>query len=389
MLFLLVYNILSTRSLLALGIWAGKETIGSRVLAQAKTWMRFWNDIYVFTDKIPKAESEEVQKAAFPCNIHFVELKNYSDHLEDTEWTNRWYFAQPRFLPAIEKLSQLEPNVSWYVFGDDDTYFFREPLVRKLSSFVADRPYVIGKVWCSNAQFSDILKSNPQCLPFAQGGAGIALSRAYMKKISPHLLECNRQFNHPDFPGSMRLAFCSARLFGEDEWSVDDIVVPWPEGFHADPPEKEIQFGTVSESPASFHRIFENKTKGIAITHTANFVDQNGRNYIIDLSEIAFTKVLLPLGSLSTRFQWWIGHMISFDSVLEPFLKPKGEWEAKVSTNSTLLSITQQYERDVKITLICDNKYSRRPRFYKFLDEEGSHPSFKVSCQRMNIVMLD
>lgn len=388
MIFFLLCPIFCTKSLLALGIWAGKETIGTRVLAQAKTWMRFWSQIYVFTDEIYEKDANEVRKAAFPCNIQFIVLKNLSDHLEDTEWTNRWYFAQARFVPAIHKLWELEPDVSWYVFGDDDTYFFREPLVRKLSSINGDRPLVIGKVWCSNNQFTELLDNPVQCLPFAQGGAGISISHGFMEKIGPFLLECNSQFNHPDFPGSMRFAFCAERNLGDKEWSIDNTIIHWPEGFHADPPEKELKFGTISTSPATFHRIFENRQAEISLTHTANYTDISRNEYIADLSQYAYSKISVPLGSYTMKFDWYFGYILTLESVKEPFLKAKGGWTAKTSENSTIISFTQEYERNVKITLLCDERFQRGPKFFKFLDDEGSHPAFRMSCARINTVFL-
>ena len=388
MFFLFLVFSFSQNSFLALGIWSGKENIGSRVLSQAKTWMRFWSDIYVFTDELPEKDCEKVREAAKPCDIHFIVLSNYSEHLEDTEWVHRWYFAQPRFLPAMRELWKQEPNVSWYVFGDDDTYIFREPLLRKLSKFDENQRRVIGRVWCSNSQFAYILKKDT-CLPFAQGGAGVAISKRFMNEIGDELLKCNQEFNHPDFAGSMRFAFCSERKFGKDVWSASSALTTWPEGFHADPPNKEFASGMITTAPATFHRVFPPDFPKIAKTHYAEYSDIDSNSYMLDLSIISYTRHRIPLGSLNLNFDWLVGYCITEPGRRVPMFNATSSWSVTTNHKGEIVSLSQQYEKGITMTLqCCPFALPGKLLFEKFADEEGSKPVFNVSCSQFPIVKI-
>lgn len=374
---------------IAIGIWAGKETLENRVLNQAKTWMRFWEEVHVFTDELPENSCEILNKAASPCKVHCVKLGNYAEHLEGTEWTHRWYFAQPRFLPAMASLYEHSSSSDWFLFGDDDTYFFRPAIERKKSKYNHNTRKVIGKFWSTWAKVTDQVEPKRDNHPFAQGGAGVLLSHEMMKTLAPHLVNCTYLFNDADFAGSMRFAICVERVVGIEEWSPDRAIHTWYTGFHSSPPEFEISDSTVSESPASFHRIMPNMFEAIAKAHYIEYKDHNGRNLSADLALFSFTPQKISLGRRDNVFEWRFGFWISLIDSKTPLLKAKSGWIPSIDKDGNIVSMKQEYEGGVTVTCECDDTIPEgKVYFSHFNDYEGSEPVMKLSCSNITVIYM-
>ena len=376
----LLFLRLSPPQEIAVGVWAGRETLGNRVLAQARTWMRFFERVFVFTDEAPPGACATVKAAAEPCNVTCVELGNLAEHLEGSEWKHRWFFAQPRFLPAMAALWELNNESPWFMFGDDDTYVFRAPVERKAASLDASERLVVGKFWTA---WSRVIQDIPPIRdnhPFAQGGAGVLVSTAMMKQLGPSLRNCSLSFNDPDFAGSMRFAMCAQRIVGTKEWSPNRVIVPWSDGFHSTIPDREIAAGEVKEAPATFHQLKPEMFEAVARAHTLEYAMKNGSRVLVDLSLMAFTRCRIALGHETNKFEWRFGYWISVEDVYEPMLRATKKWKANLDGDE-LVGFSQEYEKGVEVICQC-KKHLRlgETRFVRFADAQGSKPVVQISC---------
>jgi hypothetical protein len=370
---------------IAIGIWAGKETFSNRLLSQAQTWMRFWESIHVFTDSLPDGSCEALNVAAVPCHVICVPIGDLAGHLEGTEWQHRWYFAQPRILPSMLALWEISPNSSWYLFGDDDTYFFRASIERKISSLNFSRSLVVGKFWSSWQRVTQDVPPLRDEHPFAQGGAGVLLSSVMMGRLAPHLKGCSIAFNDPDFAGAMRFALCAEKVVGQAEWSPNRMILSWPAGFHSSPPDSEIEAGTVSEAPASFHQMKPDLFQGIWGAHALEFV-RNGSVVSVDLGLMAFTKNRIRLGIEQNAFEWRFGYWIAVEDSFWPMVRAIGNWTA-VLNNGELTGFRQKYEREIEVICECDGRIrTGKAHFSHFADEIGSRPVMKLDCSRFSFI---
>ncbi|XP_075498179.1 uncharacterized protein LOC142536753 isoform X2 [Primulina tabacum] len=134
------------------------------------------------------------------------------------------------------------PDISWYVFGDDDTVFFTDNLVKILSKYDHSRWYYIG---CS----SEIYEQNEKfSFDMAFGGGGYAISAPLVQAMHRVLDSCLNRYPH--------LYGSDARIFAcVSELGVRLTVEP---GFH----QVDIRgnlFGMLSSHPlslvASLHHI--------------------------------------------------------------------------------------------------------------------------------------
>ncbi|KAL9145130.1 hypothetical protein ABFS82_13G019800 [Erythranthe guttata] len=134
------------------------------------------------------------------------------------------------------------PGVYWYVFGDDDTLFFTDNLVRILSKYDHDKWYYIGsssESYEQNDKFS---------FDMAFGGGGFAISAPLARALSRVLDSCLGRYRHL-YGSDARVFACLAEL------GVGLTVEP---GFH----QVDIRgnlFGFLSSHPlsliASLHHI--------------------------------------------------------------------------------------------------------------------------------------
>ncbi|EOD46193.1 putative glycosyltransferase family 31 protein [Neofusicoccum parvum UCRNP2] len=81
-----------------------------------------------------------------------------------------WRIDKYKFLPMVQHAALNYPGKKWYVFLEDDNYFFWESLYAWLATFDADQPVFVGG---PAARLGE---------DFAHGGSGLALSRGAMRK---------------------------------------------------------------------------------------------------------------------------------------------------------------------------------------------------------------
>ncbi|KAL8145630.1 uncharacterized protein LOC141705844 [Apium graveolens] len=106
---------------------------------------------------------------------------------------------------VAETVALNHTNVRWFVFGDDDTMFFGENLVKVLSKYDHDLWYYIGSNSESHMQ-NTVFSFN-----MAFGGAGFAISYPLAKVLAKVLDSCIQRYAHL-YGSDDRISACIAEL---------------------------------------------------------------------------------------------------------------------------------------------------------------------------------
>jgi hypothetical protein len=282
----------------------------------------------------------------------------------------------------METLWKLNPDSPWFLFADDDTYLFRPAFERRLPQFNSSGSFVLGRFWTSWQKVTEFLPPFRAEHPFAQGGAGVAVSLGMMRRIGPHLRNCSLSFNDADFAGSMRFAICAEWVIGPEEWWLDAAVVPWLPAMHSMTPDAEIGQGSVLEAPASFHQILPDMFPAMWRAHAIEF-----GNVTVDLGMLAFTKNRIRLWHESNVFEWRFGYWIAVEDSQWPLIRAVGNWTAKVVGEEELVAFSQEYEGGVVVTCECDDAITTgKVYFSHFADSIGANPVMKVDCSLCTVI---
>lgn len=89
-----------------------------------------------------------------------------------------------------EVVERNEPDVRWYVFGDDDTLFFVDNLVKTLGKYDHERWYYIGS---NSESYGQNLKNS---FDMAFGGGGFAISASLARVLAGVLDSCLIRYGH-------------------------------------------------------------------------------------------------------------------------------------------------------------------------------------------------
>lgn len=77
----------------------------------------------------------------------------------------------------------------WAFMCDDDSFTFTPQLLSTLARYDPDEPHYLGYAFIASPHLEGIKPGVRQPL-FANGGAGIAVSRAAMRLVLPHIEKC-------------------------------------------------------------------------------------------------------------------------------------------------------------------------------------------------------
>ena len=334
-----------------ISIWSGKETIKTRVVDQAHTWLKFWDEALVYSDDFYPGDCELIQTIAFPCRIRCIPLQGFSQHLEGTKWNWPWVLAQPRFLPAIARSYELYPNADFFIFGDDDTFFFKQAIINKLKSTDPSHPKAIGRPYCMWPFLNYSNDQHHNCHLFLQGGAGVIMTNKLLSIAGPELLACNRRFNDPFFAGSMRFSVCLRRLVGDKNWSLGRFIHQW-QRLHSQTPRVEIEQRPLRKPPGSFHRMQHSDFVWLKERAFVTWKWKD-RTFCADLGSVVLIEHQIPMFRIGTYAVWQVGVslFIPCDNLT---LKAKSAWKAVVSPDGNVSAYDQNYERGLTMRLIPD-----------------------------------
>ncbi|XP_004487371.1 uncharacterized protein [Cicer arietinum] len=143
----------------------------------------------VFVDTLPVEEND------IKINIDDVSLPPLCVS-EDT--SNFHYTYKPGGLRSAIRVARVvketvelnHSNVRWYVFGDDDTIFFPENLVKTLSKYDHRNWYYVG-AYSENYEASHVFGFG-----MAFGGSGFALSASLANVLAKVFDSCIRRYSH-------------------------------------------------------------------------------------------------------------------------------------------------------------------------------------------------
>ncbi|KAM1545077.1 hypothetical protein ACFX15_044796 [Malus domestica] len=104
-----------------------------------------------------------------------------------------------------EVVDRGEPDVRWFVFGDDDTVFFVENLVRTLSKYDHDRWFYVGS---NSESYQQNVKYS---FDMAFGGGGFAISHSLATALARVFDSCLMRYGHW-YGSDARVFSCVAEL---------------------------------------------------------------------------------------------------------------------------------------------------------------------------------
>ncbi|XP_057527887.1 uncharacterized protein LOC130806714 [Amaranthus tricolor] len=127
--------------------------------------------------------------------------------------TSRFPYSFPRGHRSAIRVARIvkevvdrnEPNVRWFVFGDDDTVFFKENLVGVLSKYDHEKWYYIG----SNSESSE--QNLRMSFGMAYGGGGFAISSPLAKALCKVMDSCLMRYPHL-YGSDHRISSCISEL---------------------------------------------------------------------------------------------------------------------------------------------------------------------------------
>jgi hypothetical protein len=328
----------------AVCILSGKEVLLTRALSQALSWIPAFREVFIVSDEFPNTTRSDIESASPHANIRFVEISGRAEHIIGSEWLLPWYRAQPRFLPGMHHLWVSNPNASWYIFCDDDTYLFPKSLLRKLAMHNASKPEVISRFWCSWNQITEFMRPPRDCHLFAQGGSGVMFSRAIMATLGPRLIECSEKYNDAEHAASMRVAVCIERIYGYDMWSAGQIITDWKTALHPGRANTAIAKLNTWEAPASFHQVSPNEMIGLKHAHWAD-----GGDGWFDFNFFAMKSVPVHI---TYRRVW----QLHFGFAIDNF----GTHSQRLFSTTDFITsdggktFLQQFDGNISVIVVCD-----------------------------------
>ncbi|EAX90682.1 hypothetical protein TVAG_235630 [Trichomonas vaginalis G3] len=338
-----------------IGIWSGFDQT-DRLVAQARSWFRSFSDVLVFTEMTHPWDSDKIKREALPCNVTIIDLGfGYGRSVRRAGYFSGRLEAQFRFLPGMQAAYERFPNASFYVFGDDDTYFFKPSLIKLLNSSNPNISKAYGRSYCSS-DITKLMKPSPNywsCRHFLQGGAGVVFTNNLFERIGPKLINCSEKFNSPYFVASMRFALCAARYIGSDEWE-HRIADNMQNVFHSEIPDLEVPKYGLSEPPITFHKM----TKAtFDETFKARYVKYKikRKKFLADLGEITYTSQDIYMLNNNYRLSYRPGMSIYVPYTGEMFNRTS-KWKPIIE-NISLVGAEQRYGK-FTVRLLFDENIS-------------------------------
>ena len=128
--------------------------------------------------------------------------------------------------PAQARLAaRHEPLPKWIYMADDDSYAFTPTMLATLAKYNPDQPHYLGYAFIAAPHLEGVIPGKRQPL-FANGGAGICVSRGALVAALPVLAKCEHEYTW-NWPGDVRVAQCLLDA---------GIKVEWIRTFHAEAP---------------------------------------------------------------------------------------------------------------------------------------------------------
>ena len=365
---------------IALGFWTGREMLNTRIQEMARTWMQLVPEIHIYTDEVSDERMREVLAQSSHLNIKFHVLHTPSHELVGTRYYQPWGIAQDRHVAAVADLGEREPNKTWYLFGDDDTYMFPENLKLFIAGKNPDDLTIYGNTWGAWARAHVIFPKN-RSKTFAQGGGGVLMGRKMMSMLRPHLRKCREVFRTGVAASDMILAACVARY-------VKDRAFKGTSEFSGDVPWNKARLWKSLE--ITLHHVVPPTIQQVANAHLSVWKVDNGTEVYVDWSHVSLVEFIAPVGEAGRfcRVMW--GYRIYDDLSHPTSSNPRSDnWTGSIEPPVPVIDdvgqiqwYTQRFSHSIKFKYICDVNLSRGEVLFDSLlpPSQGYGSVFRVFC---------
>ena len=277
----------TTMAHVVIGVMTARRFHKTRCRAQMETWLRRARRVVFFSDSSEGAPSYDLQA---PLVAHHFVPSATERIFEGGNWRAvpilralaHGFFSEPAQAAMRERA---EPLPRWTFMLDDDSYVFTDQMLAAVAGLDADKPHYLGYAFIAAPHLEGIVPGKRQPL-FANGGAGIAVSRGALTAALPIFAECEATYKW-NWPGDVRVAQCLLDA---------GVSLTWIHAFHAEapgviihkqrPPPGSVPVG-LHLPPISFHHIDADALHSLDRMHTAR-IEVGGRPLEADFSAHAF-----------------------------------------------------------------------------------------------------
>ena len=245
----------TTMAHVVVGVMTANRFHRTRCAAQSATWLRRARRVVFFSDTADELASTELQA---PLVAHSFEPSPTERIFAGGNW---------RAVPILRALAEgffsahaqaairarEEPLPRWTFMVDDDAFVFVPQMLAKIAALDADQPHYLGYAFIAAPHLEGIIPGKRQPL-FANGGAGIAVSRGALAAALPIFAKCEETYKW-NWPGDVRVAQCLLDA---------GVSLTWVHSFHAEapgviihkqrPPPGSVPVG-LHLPPISFHHV--------------------------------------------------------------------------------------------------------------------------------------
>ena len=237
------------------GIMTCRRFHPTRCRAQSDTWLRRARRVVFFTDTFDDSASAELQA---PAIAHAFSPSATERIFAGGNWRAvpiLRALAEGFFSEAAQRsmAARHETLPKWVYMADDDSYAFTSTMLATLAKYDADKPHYLGYAFIAAPHLEGVIPGKRQPM-FANGGAGICVSRGALVAALPLFARCESDYRW-NWPGDVRLAQCLLDA---------GIKVEWLKTFHAEapgviihkqrPPPGSVPVG-LHLPPLSFHHV--------------------------------------------------------------------------------------------------------------------------------------
>eukprot|EP00965_Chrysotila_dentata_P230241 6197657-Pleurochrysis_carterae.AAC.7 len=187
----------------AFGILTSDRFVATRLLSQQQTWLKQVRDVVFYSE-------------SYIATLPTVGLSPPLG--EELVGSGAW-----KNFPALMDLYRRFPSHKWVYFSDDDTFVYVRNLLSRLGHYDHDKDFYLGLYWTPRVD----MEWKEVHIAYASGGAGYALSRALLSRMSTTMRTCHK--NYRRWAGDVRVGKCVLDL---------GVQITPEVGFHHEPHDK-------------------------------------------------------------------------------------------------------------------------------------------------------
>ena len=277
----------TTMAHVVVGVMTARRFHRTRCQVQSDTWLRRARRVVFFSDSADGTPSDDLQA---PIVSHRFVPSPTERVFAGGNWravpilrTLAHGFFSARAQVAMRARS--EPLPRWTFMVDDDSYVFVNQMLSAIADLDADEPHYLGYAFIAAPHLEGIIVGKRQPL-FANGGAGIAVSRGALVAALPLFARCEATYKW-NWPGDVRVAQCLLDA---------GVGLTWKHAFHAEapgviihkqrPPPGSVPVG-LHLPPISFHHVDADQLHALERMHAVPLA-VGGRTLEADFSNHAF-----------------------------------------------------------------------------------------------------